>query len=119
MVILWYKCIMTTKKSTNSTDASNVPIILALLSLLFGLVPYVGLALATAGTAIGIRSMRKVEKTKEGNIYLSWTPWSKVPGAVKVGTIISIISVFIGCIVTVFGTFFLIAFITNADKIQL
>ena len=109
---------MTTKKSTHSTDPSNVPIVLALLSLLFGLVPFVGTGLATAGAVVGLRSMRSVERTKEGRVYLSWTPWSQVPSIVRIGTVLSIISVFISAFVTVFGTFYLVAFLSNIDKIQ-
>jgi len=91
---------------TQKTTHSKATFTLGILSIVLGIIPFVGLALAVAGTALGIRGVRKYEKTPEGNLIVVHVPWARVDTQHRVGLILSVIGIFLGAFVTVFGAYF-------------
>ena len=106
---------MSSANPVSEIKDSPTPLMLAILSIVFGILPFIGLALATAGLITSIKSIRKVEETKDGNQLITYAPWSKVSSANKVALVLSILSILAGAFITVFGTFVVIAFFGNPD----
>ncbi len=104
---------MPTTKST-PLNSSPTSLILGIFSIVFGLIPFLGLGLAIAGLVVAGNGTRTYETTKDGNHrYLVFVPWSKIPGVRKAGGILSLLGLVVGLITTVVGSILIIGLSGN------
>ena len=84
-------------------EAATTSFTLGILSLALVFVPFVGIILAALGLGLGLRGLRKIDKTEDGYIYIRFTPMAQAHPRLRKGIILSII----GCAIPVVVLFVL------------